>query len=100
MLGLEDFFQALEDLDAERRELGSAMVDGGIIDRAQHPIGNVGRAWDLKKMTAGVEGHGWLLRWGSGSAYRKCVWYSTLPHTAPSPSAPPRLKAGRNTPVR
>src|SRR5271169_2553075 len=53
--GLENRFQPVEDRQRQARELGPAMIDGGVIDRPQHPVGDVGGPGNLQEMaTAGV----------------------------------------------
>ena len=52
--GAEDALEAGEHLPAERAELGAAMVDRRVVDRAQHPVRHVGRAGDLEEMPPGA----------------------------------------------
>jgi hypothetical protein len=54
----------VEHLVAERCELRTAVVHRGQIDRAQNPIGHVGRAGDLQKVAAAAVGHGHSVRGG------------------------------------
>ncbi len=49
---LKDGFAPLENLFAQSGELGTAMIDGGALNRPQHPIGNIGRPRYLKEVTA------------------------------------------------
>jgi hypothetical protein len=37
----KDFAQAVEHLEAELREVRTAVVDGGCVDRSQYPVGDV-----------------------------------------------------------
>ncbi len=46
-------FMPGEDRLAELRELGAAMVDRRLVDRAQHAVRHVGRARDLQEVAAG-----------------------------------------------
>ena len=39
-------------------EFGAAMIHGGHVHGPQHPVGDVGRSWNLKKMPSSVHGHG------------------------------------------
>ncbi len=58
-LRLEDLLDAGEHLQAERAELGAAVVDGGQAHRPQDAIGHRARAGDLQEVAAGgmeVEG--------------------------------------------
>ena len=54
----EDLAQAGEHPLAEPPELRPAMVDGGALDGAQDPIGDVGGAGNLEEVPAGRGGHG------------------------------------------
>ncbi len=56
-VGLEDFFQAREHLEGQRGELGAAVVDGRHVHRPQHPVGHVGRAWNLQEVASRVVSH-------------------------------------------
>ena len=44
-------------------KLMAAMIDGGTINRAEYPIGHIGRTRDLEKMSSGeaLAVHGWRL---------------------------------------
>ena len=55
--GLEDRSDLGEHLTAERAELGAAMIDGRLRDRAQHAIGDIGRARDLEEVSAARVAH-------------------------------------------
>src|SRR5207302_1742091 len=61
--GLEYALHVRERLLAERAELGTAVVDGRQIDRAQHAIGHVRRPGDLQEVTAGAPAGTWG-HWG------------------------------------
>ncbi|MNR09536.1 hypothetical protein D3C85_1257410 [compost metagenome] len=50
--GLEDLADVRQHLLAELLELGAAVVDGGVVHRAQHAVGHVGRTRDLQEMPA------------------------------------------------
>ena len=54
MPGLKHVLHPLEHLFAELGELRPAVIDSRMVDRAQHPVRNIGRARDLQKMAAGV----------------------------------------------
>ena len=56
-LGVEDALQARQDLLGQLREVGPAVIEGGPIDRAQHPVGHVGRAGDLEEVAPAAKGH-------------------------------------------
>ena len=49
---LKTRLQPVEDFAPERGELGAAMIDGRLRDRAQHAIGHVGRTGNLQEGTA------------------------------------------------
>ena len=54
---LKDWAQAFQNLYCELRELGTAVVNDGSVDGPQNAVGNIRRAWNLKKVAAGVN-HG------------------------------------------
>lgn len=56
--GLKDRANGFQNVQAQFRELGPPVVDGRTIHGPQHAIRNIRRAWDLKKVTAGVN-HDW-----------------------------------------
>jgi hypothetical protein len=64
----EDALQARRAPRAEALKLRPAVVDGRAVDRAQHPVGHVGRARDLQEM-ASRSVHGWVLPGGG-------LWHS------------------------
>src|SRR5467141_2096431 len=51
--GLEHALKPIEHVARQRGKRRTAMVDGGLRNGAQDPIGHVRRAWNLEKMTAG-----------------------------------------------
>ena len=57
-VGAEDRAQALQDLEAERREARPAVVDGRRVDRPQDAVGHVGRPGDLEEVAPAAEAHG------------------------------------------
>ena len=57
LLGAEDALDAGQHLMAELGEFRTAMVHGRHVHRPQHPVGYVGRSWNLEKMPSGVHGH-------------------------------------------
>ncbi len=61
-LGLEHRLQPFEDFQTHLPELGAAMIDGGAVDRAQDPLGDIGRPGDLKEMASAAIRHGVLVR--------------------------------------
>jgi hypothetical protein len=48
--GLKERTHAVENGTSEHGELGTAMIDDRRGHRAQHPIGDVGRTWNLQEM--------------------------------------------------
>ena len=54
--GLEDRRAGWPAAPSHAAEIGAAMVDGRVVDRAQHAVRHVGRAGDLQEMPAGVIG--------------------------------------------
>ena len=42
---------------AELGEFGTPMIQRRHVHRPQHPVGDVGRSWNLKKMPSSVQGH-------------------------------------------
>ena len=48
--GLEDRAQASSTSTRQRGELRPAVIDDRMVHGPQHPVGNVGRPWDLEKM--------------------------------------------------
>ena len=51
--GLEYALQPRQHRLGELRELRTAMIDRRMVDRAQHPVRNIGRARDLEEVSAG-----------------------------------------------
>ena len=56
-LGPKDVADTVQQLAAECLKLRPAMIDGGPGHGAQHPVGHVGRSWDLQEVTAWTIGH-------------------------------------------
>src|SRR5438105_14662241 len=56
---LEDALQPIDHLPREHGELGAAVVDGRLRDRAQHAVGDVGGSGDLEEMAPAF--HRWKL---------------------------------------
>src|SRR5271156_4967890 len=48
--GLENRLQPVEDRPRQARKLGPAVIDGRVIDRPQHPVGDVGGPGNLQEM--------------------------------------------------
>ena len=55
--GAENRFDPLQYVAREFGEVGSAVVDGRLRDRVQHPVRDVGRSRDLQEMSSTVSGH-------------------------------------------
>jgi hypothetical protein len=53
--GSKHHTQRFQELRRQRGELRPAMIDDRTVHGTQDPIGNVGRAWNLEKMTTGVK---------------------------------------------
>jgi len=51
-LGLEHFFQTRQNCFAQYREFWATMIDRHVVDRAQYPVGHIGRSGDLQEMAA------------------------------------------------
>jgi hypothetical protein len=51
-VGLEDLLQPVEDRERQPRELGTAVIDRRMVERAQDPVRHVGRSRDLQEMAA------------------------------------------------
>jgi hypothetical protein len=82
LLGLEDLADVAQHLQAELLELRAAMVDGRLVDRAQHAVGDVGRTGNLQEMATGgvavqlehgISGVHSGTAAASGSSCRKCA---------------------------
>ena len=58
VFGLEHHLEAIQAGVAEISEPGPPVVHGGVVDRTKNPVGHVGRAWNLQKMSAAVKSHG------------------------------------------
>ncbi len=54
-LGAEHRAEFLDDLPPQGAEFRAAVVDGVAVHRAQHAIGQVGRAWRVQEVPAGYE---------------------------------------------
>ena len=57
-LRAEDPLHARDHVLGEREEIGSAVIDGGAVDRAQHPVRYIGRTGDLQEVAAAALRHG------------------------------------------
>ena len=57
LLGLEHPLHAGEHRKTDLGELRTAMIEAGHVHGPQHPVGDVGRSWNLKEMPSGVHGH-------------------------------------------
>ena len=55
--GFENRFHAVYACLGQRDCVRTAVVDGGICDGVQNPVGDVGGSGELKKMTAWLKGH-------------------------------------------
>ena len=59
---VSDLLQQIRiNLDKKRLEIAESLVDGRVSDSMQHPIGYIGRAGDLQKMTSTFKAHDSLL---------------------------------------
>src|ERR1019366_8440438 len=57
LLGSEDTLRGRQHLEAKLPEFGTAMIHGRHVHGPQHPVGHVGRSWNLKKMPSSMHGH-------------------------------------------
>ena len=57
LFGAEDALAAGQHGITEFGEFGAAMIQGRHVHGPQHPVGHVGRSWNLKKMPSSVQGH-------------------------------------------
>src|SRR5882672_10204489 len=57
LLCLEYRFQAIEDLQAHLAEFRAAMVHGRVVDRAQHPVRDIGGPGDLQEVASAPVAH-------------------------------------------
>ena len=57
LLGAEDALATRQHGMTEFGEFGTAMIHGRHIHGPQHPVGHVGRSWNLKKMPSSVQRH-------------------------------------------
>src|SRR5579859_3806920 len=55
-LGAEYQFDAVHDFATQLREIRAAVVDRGPVHRAQHTVGDIGRAGDLQEMPSAAQG--------------------------------------------
>ncbi len=55
-LRFENFFQPRKNFFGHCGELWPAVVDGDVVDRAQHAVWHVGRPWNLQEMATGRMG--------------------------------------------
>src|SRR5262249_18522154 len=62
LLRLEHRLEAFQDLEAHLAELGSPVVDGRLVDRAQDAIRNVRRTGNLQEVASALVCHAALVR--------------------------------------
>ena len=66
------------------------MVQGGHVHGAQHPVGHVGRAWNLEKMPTSVQGH--VASFPGYSGFNEPLEYHYSAGLSPAGRGPSMLK--------
>jgi hypothetical protein len=57
LLGAEHALHRIKHGKTKLGEFGAAMIHAGHVHGPEHPVGDVGRSWNLKKMPSSMHGH-------------------------------------------
>src|SRR5689334_3082655 len=89
LLGAEHPLQARQYGKADLGKLRTAVIEAGHVHGPQHPVGDIGRSWNLEKMPSSMHGHwgpsrSWLLPPDAalGGAVRIALFGGLVPRSA------------------